>query len=71
MGEATKGIVQVARKAANLYEHQQAIEDQVRERCGLPSSISQSVSYFYSSPRALVRCLPPSRGQQPTQEPRE
>ncbi|EIE26801.1 hypothetical protein COCSUDRAFT_59309 [Coccomyxa subellipsoidea C-169] len=32
MGEATKGIVQVARKAANLYEHQQAIEDQVRER---------------------------------------
>jgi hypothetical protein len=33
MGEATKGIVQVARKAADLYEHQKAIENKVKERC--------------------------------------
>ena len=33
MGEATKGIMQKARMAKDLYEQQAAIENQVKERC--------------------------------------
>ena len=33
MGEATKGIMQKARMAKDLYEQQAAIESQVKERC--------------------------------------
>ena len=33
MGEATKGIVQKARMAADLYQQQAAIESRVKERC--------------------------------------
>lgn len=32
MGEATKGIMQKARMAKDLYEQQAAIESQVKER---------------------------------------
>ncbi len=40
MGEATKGIMQKARMAKDLYEQQAAIENQVKERCApSPSSL--------------------------------
>ena len=32
-------------------------------------SVSQSVSYIFSSHLRLIRCLATSRGQQPTQQP--
>ena len=38
MGEATKGIMQKARMAKDLYEQQAAIENQVKERCA-PGSV--------------------------------
>ena len=38
MGEATKGIMQKARMAKDLYEQQAAIESQVKERCVLRCS---------------------------------
>ena len=40
MGEATKGIMQKARMAKDLYEQQAAIESRVKERCGFGHSHS-------------------------------
>jgi hypothetical protein len=40
MGEATKGIVQKARMAADLYQQQAAIESRVKQRCAPPAALS-------------------------------